>query len=148
MLTTTSCCGDKGLARQQLEPAISSSGTTITPANHLQGATAGSTADLLVIGRIATNNPSAPIAEAMAVSAGEIIGIGSLADVQNLATPATTTLKPDGIVIPGLIEPHMHIWTSLVNLDWTDLSHEACPSFDDVVATVKAAAAKTPAGQY
>jgi predicted amidohydrolase YtcJ len=84
----------------------------------------------------------------MAVSAGEIIGIGSLADVQNLATPATTTLKPDGIVIPGLIEPHMHIWTSLVNLDWTDLSHEACPSFDDVVATVKAAAAKTPAGQY
>ena len=43
-------------------------------------------------------------------------------------------VKPDGIVIPGLIEPHMHIWTSLLNLTWTDMGHAKCPTFDDVVA--------------
>ena len=148
MLSTTSCCADKGLAQQQLGPAISAGGTSITPANYAGASTPSSSADLLVVGQIVTNNPAAPTAEAMAVSAGQIIAIGSMSDVAHLANASTTTLKPDGVVIPGLIEPHMHIWTSLVNLTWTDLSHEACPTFDDVVTTMKAAAAKTPAGQY
>ncbi|MEY4102722.1 MAG: hypothetical protein RIR88_856, partial [Actinomycetota bacterium] len=57
-------------------------------------------------------------------------------------------IKPEGIVIPGLIEPHMHIWTSLLNLTWTDVSHEVCPTFDSVVAKIKEVAAQTPDGQY
>jgi predicted amidohydrolase YtcJ len=128
--------------------AIEASGTAITPANHGGSATPGPHADLLVVGEIATNDAGAPTAEAMAISAGRIIGIGSMSDVEGLTNSATTTLKADGVVIPGLIEPHMHIWTSLINLDWIDLSHEACPTFDDAVATIKATAAKTPAGQY
>ncbi len=148
MLSTTSCCADKGLARQQLGAAIDASGTAVTPANHAGSATPGAQADLLVVGQIVTNDAGAPTAEAMAISAGRIIGIGSMSDVEGLTNSATTTLKADGVVIPGLIEPHMHIWTSLINLDWIDLSNEACPTFDDAVATIKATAAKTPAGQY
>lgn len=147
-MSTTSCCADKGLAQQQLGPAITTGGSSFAPANYAGASAPGSRADLLVVGRIVTNDPAAPIAEAMAVSAGQIIAIGSKTDVASLASASTTTLRPDGVVIPGLIEPHMHIWTSLVNLTWTDLSHEACPTFDDVVAAIKSATAKTPAGQY
>ena len=84
----------------------------------------------------------------MAISGGEIIGIGTLAEVEGLTNASTKILKPEGTVIPGLIEPHMHIWTSLLNLTWTDISHEVCPTFDDVIAALKATAAKTPAGQF
>ena len=143
-----SCCGGQSLNRALLVDALGSTGSSITPAHHAREHRARETADLLVVGSITTNNPAFPNAEAMAVSGGKIIGVGSLADLESLVTSSTKIVKPEGTVIPGLIEPHMHIWTSLLNLTWTDISHEVCASFDDVVAALKAAAAKTPAGQY
>lgn len=142
------CCKASPLHHEHVGAAIASSGTTITPANHASALSVGEAADTLVVGTIATGNPAAPLAEAMAISGGAIIGIGALKDVEGLVGPSTKTVKPEGVVVPGLIEPHMHIWTSLLNLTWTDVSHEACATFDDVVATLKAAAAQTPAGQY
>lgn len=144
----TSCCSAHPVAQAHLGDAVTSAGTTITPANHAAGNVSGEKAELLVEGTISTGNPSAPSAEAMAVSGGKIIGLGSRADLEGLIGPSTTILKPDGVVIPGLIEPHMHIWTSLLNLTWTDVSHEVCPTFDDVVKTMKEAAAKAPEGEY
>jgi predicted amidohydrolase YtcJ len=144
----TSCCSAHPVAQAHLGDAVTSAGTTITPANHAAGKVTGEKAELLVEGTIATGIASAPIAEAMAVAGGKIIGIGSRADLEGLIGPSTTFLKPDGVVIPGLIEPHMHIWTSLLNLTWTDVSHEACPTFEDVVKTMKDAAAKAAPGEY
>lgn len=141
------CCSAHPVAQKNLSPALASAGTSITPAQH-QAAPAGERADTLIVGTIATGNPAAPLAEAMAISGGVIIGIGALKDVEALADSSTSTVKPEGVVIPGLIEPHMHIWTSLLNLTWTDVSHEVCATFDDVIATLKATAAATPAGQY
>jgi predicted amidohydrolase YtcJ len=132
-----------------LHEAVKAAGTNIEPAHHAKARTTSEMAELLVEGRIATGNSAAPTAEAMAVSGGKIIALGSRADLEGLIGPSTKMLKPDGVVIPGLIEPHMHIWTSLLNLTWTDVSHEACATFDDVVKTMKAAAAKSktrPAG--
>ncbi len=143
-----SCCSAHPVTQAHLGDALSAAGTTINPANHAAGATVGASADTLVVGTIATGNPAAPLAEAMAISGGQIIGIGSLSEVEGLTTASTQVVKPEGIVVPGLIEPHMHLWTSLLNLTWTDVSHEYCPTFDDVVATIKEAAQKTPAGQY
>ena len=148
MSPSMSCCSAGPLAQVHAGDAVSSAGTTISPANHAAGRPVGPTADLLVVGTIATGILGAPTAEAMAISGGQIIAVGSLADVDGVVNSSTQTIKPDGIVIPGLIEPHMHIWTSLMNLTWTDMSHDACPTFDDVVALVKATAAKTPSGQY
>ncbi|QOC24969.1 amidohydrolase [Microbacterium hominis] len=142
------CSAAAPLSRTHLAPAIATAGATITPARHASAHPAAAAADLLVVGRIATGDPAAPTAEAMAVAGGRIVGIGSRADLDALTGPATTTLAPDGVVIPGLIEPHAHIWVSLLTLDWTDVSHSACPRFDDVVAALTAAAAATPAGQY
>ncbi|GAB2828445.1 amidohydrolase [Alpinimonas psychrophila] len=145
---SVSCCSAHPVNQLHLGDALGSSGTNIDPANHAAGAPVGASADTLVVGTIATGNLAAPLAEAMAISGGQIIGIGSLSDVEGLANASTQIVKPEGIVIPGLIEPHMHIWTSLMNLTWTDVSHESCATFDAVVATIKEAAQKTPAGQY
>lgn len=147
MFSGTSCCNPKDAAVAHLAPALGGAPEQVTPAFHASSKAAGSTADLLVLGNIATNNPAAPVAQAMAISGGKIIGIGSQADVEGLVGVATKTLKADGNVLPGFIEPHMHIWTTLLNYPDADLSHEICPTFDDVIAAMKTAVAKTPSGQ-
>jgi predicted amidohydrolase YtcJ len=143
-----SCCSAHPVAQAHLGDSIAVAGSKIEPAHHVAAINGGTAADVLVVGIIATGNSAAPLAEAMAISGGQIIGIGSLAEVEGLANASTKIVKPEGTVIPGLIEPHMHIWTSLLNLTWTDVSHDVCATFDDVVATIKETARKTPAGQY
>ena len=143
----SSCtCAPGPFVRAALGGQIPAASGPVEPAHHAKQAPERAHADLLIVGSISTNDPSAPTAEAMAVSGGRIIGIGALADVENLTDAKTRTIKPDGIVIPGLIEPHMHLWTSLLNLNWIDMGHEACPTFDDVVAAVKAAAQRAKPG--
>ncbi|TEX50789.1 MAG: amidohydrolase [Actinomycetales bacterium mxb001] len=147
MLSSTSCCNPKELAHAKLATAMASAPDQITPANHEASRPSGATADLLVVGDIVTNDPGAPTAQAMAISGSRIIGIGSTSDVEGLVTASTTTLKPGGFILPGLIDPHMHIWTSLLTYPDNDLSHELCPTLDDATATIKAAVAKAPSGQ-
>lgn len=147
MHPTTCNCSNHSMARANLGGSLATSSPTVTPAHHGRSATRRENADLLVVGAISTGDPAAPTAEAMAISGGEIIGIGSSTDLESLIGPSTTTIRPDGVVIPGLIDPHMHIWTSLFNLDWIDMSHGACATFDDVVALVKATARTSPSGQ-
>lgn len=148
------CTAATPLSRDHLAPAIAAAGVTIAPAHHGapsradERGTMTATADLLIVGRIATGDSAAPRAEAMAVRDGRILAVGSAADVDGLTGPETKILSPDGVVIPGLIEPHAHIWVSLLTLEWTDISHAACPRFDDVVSVLTAAAQATPAGQY
>lgn len=142
------CCTASPLAHAHLGASVASAGSTIAPANHAASIKVTEKADLLVEGTIVSGKFGAPAAEAMAVSGGKIIAIGTRAELEGLIDASTTILKPDGVVIPGLIEPHMHIWTSLLNLTWTDISNEACPTFDDAVNTLKAVAEKTPAGEY
>ncbi|MCK9915427.1 MULTISPECIES: amidohydrolase [Microbacterium] len=142
------CCAAPPTTRAHLAPAIATAGQNLTPAGYGDARRAGSVADLLIVGEIATGDPTAPRAEAIAVSGGRIIGIGSRSEVDGLTGPDTRTIAPEGVVIPGLIEPHAHIWASLMTLDWTDVSHVACPEFDDVVATLKDAAARTAPGEY
>jgi len=152
--STTCNCSAHPITRAHLGATITASAarstSTIEPAHHGRDRRqiAPTHAELLVVGQISTNDPWNPTAEAMAISGGSIIGIGSIAELDGLTNASTTTVKPDGVIIPGLIEPHMHIWTSLLNLTWPDLSHEACPTFDAAVQVVKDTAAKTPNGQF
>ena len=147
MLSSTSCCNPKELGQAHVGPTLEDAPDQIKPAHHGASRPVGPTADLLVVGDIVTNNPAAPSAEAMAISGGRIVGIGSKSDVEGLVTSSTTTLTPGGFILPGLIEPHMHIWTSLLTYPNVDLSHEICPTLDDATAAIKAAVAKAPSGQ-
>ena len=145
---SSACCSSSPVAKAHVGHAIDADPSRIEPAHHGRSKPKGETADLLVVGQIVTGDLSAPTAEAMAISGGEIIGLGSRADVEGLVGPSTTTLSPDGFILPGFVDPHMHIWTSLLNLTWTDMGHTKCPSFDDVMALVKATAQHTPTGGW
>ena len=147
MNSSTSCCNPKELASAKLGAAMASAPDQVTPAHHGAANMAGPTADLLVVGDIVTNDPDAPTAEAMAISGGRIIGIGSASDVEGLVTASTTTVKPGGFILPGLIDPHMHIWTSLLTYPDNDLAHELCPTLDDAMSAIKAAVLKSPKGE-
>ena len=147
MMSSTSCCNPKELASAHLGPALAGAPDQANPAHHAASRPSGPSADLLVIGDIVTNDPSAPTAEAMAISGGKIIGIGSQSDVEGLVTASTTTLKPGGFILPGLIDPHMHIWTSLLTYPNIDLSHELCPTLQDATTAIKKAVSQAPRGQ-
>ena len=69
----------------------------------------------LIVGNIVTMSEGGPLtAEAMLVSDGVIVGVGSVADLER-AAPAgsarhdiTSHDITDGWIMPGLIEPHGH----------------------------------------
>lgn len=87
------CTAATPLSRDHLAPAIAAAGVTIAPAHHGapsrsdERGTTTATADLLIVGRIATGDPAAPRAEAMAVRDGRILAVGSAADVDGLTGP-------------------------------------------------------------
>ncbi|MDQ1307517.1 MAG: hypothetical protein QG671_3350 [Actinomycetota bacterium] len=106
-------------------------------------------ADRVVFGRVATGVPGAAEADGIAISGGMITGVGSASDLDSLVGPGTEIITvADGVISPGLIEPHMHIWTTMMVDPWPDLSPMANPAFDDVVATLKKAAQQTAEGDW
>ena len=141
-------CTAHPIVKENIGDALSAAPTEVAPAHHARSKKTTEKADLLVVGTISTGDATTPTAEAMAISGGEIIGLGTLSDLEGLTDASTQTIKPDGIVIPGLIEPHMHIWSSLLNLTWIDMSHQACATFDEVVGLVKDAAQKAAPGEF
>ena len=73
------------------------------------------TPDFIVVnGRVLTQDPALPRAEAFAVRQGRFIAVGSNSDVRNLATRATPVIDAARTtVLPGFIDCHCH--TSGVN---------------------------------
>ncbi|MET0196389.1 MAG: amidohydrolase [Rhodococcus fascians] len=66
-------------------------------------------ADLVLLGRILTVDPSFPTAEAVGVRGGRIVAVGSRAETEPLVGPATRVIDVgDGCVLPGLVEAHGH----------------------------------------
>ena len=106
-------------------------------------------ADMIVYGKIATGAASGPTADAMAIKGGNIIGIGSASDVEGLKDPTTQIVDGgDGFIVPGFVEPHMHLWSTVLADSWLNCSAIENPTFDDVVAKLKAEAANTAAGDW
>src|SRR5258706_15764930 len=60
-------------------------------------------------GRIATLNPRAPAAGALAIRGGSIVAVGSAAEIERLRGPATQVIDAGGrTVIPGINDGHTH----------------------------------------
>ncbi len=98
-------------------------------------------ADVILRGRIRTMNAAQPFAEALAVTDGHITALGDARDIEGLRGPHTRVLtQPDGIVYPGLIEPHMHYWASALLLDWVDCATRTGTTFDEILARLAQAA--------
>jgi predicted amidohydrolase YtcJ len=67
-------------------------------------------ADLALFGGVVrTMDPGQPVAEAVAVSGGNIVAIGSESDVRAVCGPATETVNLRGrLVLPGFQDSHVH----------------------------------------
>ncbi|MFM9033696.1 MAG: amidohydrolase [Mycobacterium sp.] len=108
----------------------------------------GGKAELLVTGSLITLDDNRPRAEAMAIAGGRILAVGSRADLESFVGPATKTLEHSaGTILPGLVEPHLHLVSSALVFSGVDCSPYTNKSLDSVLAALKAAAARTPAGQ-
>jgi len=106
-------------------------------------------ADLMVLGRIVTMDPACPDADAMAVSGGRIAAIGSRDDLDGLRGPGTQILElGERVAMPGLVEPHIHLWSTVLFNAWTDCSAFASKTFESVLDTLRRAAAQAQPGQW
>lgn len=65
--------------------------------------------DAIFIGQFLTLDPGHPQAEAIAVSAGRIVAVGSKSEVEALASKATRKIPIPGVVLPGFADAHIHV---------------------------------------
>lgn len=105
---------------------------------------------IFVNGKFSTLDDTVPQAEAVAVTGGRFSAVGTRAEVEKLAGPATEVVDLGGRrVVPGLIDAHCHpVETLWMKDDWVDARF---PGTDSVATTLKklaARAATTAKGEW
>ena len=108
-----------------------------------------STPDLILFnGRFTTLDRQKPQAQAVAVSDGKFLAVGSDAEVLALAGPTTRRIDLRGrAVLPGIIDNHLHIIRGGLNFNM-ELRWDGVRSLADAMAMLKAQVAITPAPQW
>lgn len=97
-------------------------------------------------GKIVTVDGAFTIAEAMAVKSDQILAVGSNADIQKQAGPATRVIDLQGrTVLPGLIDSHVHPGASMSEFDHPVPDMETVA---DVLDYIRARAATKEPGQW
>jgi predicted amidohydrolase YtcJ len=98
-------------------------------------------------GNIWTGDDRQPKAEAIAVADGNIVALGSTAEIRRLATGDAKVIDlKGGFVVPGFIDNHVHFVTGGMMLDQVDLRDAATPA--EFSSRIAQAAAKSPAGRW
>ncbi|MGY4654011.1 amidohydrolase [Mycobacterium sp. URHB0021] len=109
-------------------------------------------ADLVVSGTVLTVDELQPTAEALAVSGGRIVAVGTRSEIENWIGPQTQTLDVgDGCVMPGFVEAHGHpLMEAIVLSDrMVDIRPVTLPDADDVLAAIRSEVAERGAdGAY
>ncbi len=103
---------------------------------------------ILINGKVITVDARDSVAEAVAISGGRIVAVGSTADIKARAGSATQIVDLGGrTVTPGLIDTHVHFTEAdaLFSIDLSDLSVK---TMKDVQALVAAQAAKVKPGEW
>ena len=82
------------------------------------------TADLLLYGgHVLTFDPNRPEAQAVAIAAGRILAVGTEEELRSFVSPKTQTLACAGrTVLPGFIDPHLHLFAWASRYCGADLS--------------------------
>ncbi|MHB9146177.1 MAG: amidohydrolase [Symbiobacteriia bacterium] len=106
------------------------------------------TADLVILNaRVATMDPAAPAAAAVAAENGRILAAGDDAAIRPHIGPRTRVLDARGRrLIPGFIDSHMHLLGYGLFLERIELGDAA--SLDEVAARVRERAGLTQAGAW
>ena len=117
----------------------------------LLGSTALAADAIYINGSVITVDPAKPYAEAFAVTNGRFSAVGTTAEIRRLATPGAKIVDLKGMTVtPGFNDAHLHP-TGVYGEDspyytpW--LGPEKVHNMDELIAALKAKAAKTPPGQ-
>jgi len=94
------------------------------PGGFLMSFSSAPAADLLLYGgRVLTLDPTCPVAEAVAVSAGQILAVGTERELRAFVSPHTQTISCSaGTILPGFIDPHLHLFAWASRFCGTDVS--------------------------
>jgi predicted amidohydrolase YtcJ len=103
------------------------------------------TADAIFSGQFITLDPAHPRVEAVAVSKGRIVAVGSRPEIERLASNTTRRIQIAGVGLPGFADAHVHLsglGQQLERLNLRGLTKE------QILAKVAEAARVTPAGGW
>jgi predicted amidohydrolase YtcJ len=101
--------------------------------------------DTIFVGEFLTLDQVHPNAEAIAVSAGRIIAIGSTSEVEALAAKGTRRIKIDGVAVPGFADAHIHVAGVGEQLEQLNLQGLTKP---EILAKVSEAARSAAPGSW
>ena len=105
--------------------------------------------DVILSGGTVFRGLAGGMAEALALSKGRVLAVGSTDDVEALAGPGTRHIDLDGrLAIPAFHEAHMHLLPFGLALSQVNLRAEEVRSLEEVRRRLRAAARETPKGQW
>jgi predicted amidohydrolase YtcJ len=105
---------------------------------------------VLVNASVLTVDANDRVAQAVAITDGKIVAVGSNDEMRAWISPATERIDLSGrTVTPGLLDAHVHFASGGVQrLYVLDLSFPAVKSVEDVARAVRERAAKLPPGEW
>jgi predicted amidohydrolase YtcJ len=103
---------------------------------------------VLMNGKIVSVDKNSSIHEAVAISGGRFVALGTDGEIRRWTGPRTRVINLGGrTVIPGLIDSHIH--ATLAGLTWdSELHWEFTRSLSDALGQIAAAAEAKPAGSW
>jgi predicted amidohydrolase YtcJ len=103
--------------------------------------------EILTGPRVLTMHSQQPVAEAVAIDAGRIVAVGSLAEVRAaVAETANITDLGGGVLMPGFIDAHHHFAYAALDYGGVSLRLAAGSSIDDLLRVLTDAVAGKPPG--
>jgi predicted amidohydrolase YtcJ len=104
---------------------------------------------LLENAHVVTLDAGRPLAEAVAVGGGRILGFGTRSSLRPLVGPRTEAFDCRGAtVLPGLIDPHLHLFALAARHSHVDCAAPEVRTVEDVLAAVRAQARAQPRGAW
>jgi predicted amidohydrolase YtcJ len=149
-----SCCTPpiQGLYRASRRQVLAGAALSLaTPRLVCAADPAQSTApDTIFLGAtVRTMDPANPVAEAIAVKNGRIVAVGPRGQIGAMKGTGTEVIDANGAtILPGFIDPHVHIVMAAALASFTDVRALLCPTIDDVFAKLRAAVAKAGPGAW
>ena len=117
---------------------------------HDSGHESSKPADLLLVNaKVVTLEPGIPAADAVAVAGETILAVGTRKDVGKLAGPGSRWIDCRGLVlIPGLIDAHLHLLALGAARHGLDCSPQAASSIRELLELVRRRAEETLPGRW